>query len=59
MFPGKSSLGELKTKLILGYTDKTLEEFLEIIELMFFDVKWNGQEYSLISRNCQNYCQEL
>jgi len=59
VFPGKSSLGKLKTKLILGYTTKNLNEFLTIIEDLYFDKRWNGVEYDVIHHNCQHFSQHL
>lgn len=39
----------------LGYTKKSLDEFLAILEKLYFDSVWNGSNYDLLSRNCCHF----
>ena len=53
--PERSSLGTLKTKVVLGFTEKSVDQFLEILEELFFDPTWNGTQYNLLQRNCCHF----
>jgi hypothetical protein len=57
--PGQSHLGTLKQKIVLGYTEKSATEFMQIIEEYYFSELWRGDRYHLLSHNCCHFSAEL